>query len=185
MLLPSAILINPTSWLHAIKPFLDKYANELPSPHTLDSELVLWSQLWADKWDEHWKALKQQHLEATGSEHLSVTPSEEKVLKTGAVPNTIASTLMVTEPEIFPNIYYLLSILAVLPATTCEVERCFSSLRRLKTYLRSTMGEDRLTGLALMHIHQHITIENHIDEIVNDFATMHPRRMRLANIFED
>ena len=25
---------------------LENYANELPSPHTLDSELVLWSQLW-------------------------------------------------------------------------------------------------------------------------------------------
>ena len=41
------------------------------------------------------------------------------------------------------------------------------------------MGDGRLTGLALMHVHQHI------DEIVNDFATMHPRRMKLANIFED
>ena len=45
-----------------------------------------------------------------------------------------SSTLMVTEPVVFPNIYHLLSILAVIPATTCEVERCFSSLRRLKTY---------------------------------------------------
>lgn len=185
MLLPSAIIINPTSWLQAVKPFLDKYADELPSQHTLDSELVLWSQLWFDKWDEHWKALKQQHLEATGSEHFSVTPPEEKILKTGAVPNTVASTLMVTEPVIFPNIYHLLSILAVIPATTCEVERCFSSLRRLTTYIRSTMGDGRLTGLALMHVHQHIAVENHIDEIVNDFATMHPRRMKLANIFED
>ena len=86
---------------------------------------------------------------------------------------------LVTEPVIFPNIYHLLSILAVIPATTCEVEWCFSSLRRLKTYIRSTMGDGRLTGLALMHVHQHI------DEIVNDFATMHPRRMKLANIFED
>ena len=92
MLLPSAIIINPTSWLNAVKPFLDKYADELPSRHTLDSELVLWSQLWFDKWDKHWKALKQQHLEATGSEHFSVTPPEEKILKTGAVPNTDASS---------------------------------------------------------------------------------------------
>ena len=98
MLLPSAIIINPTSWLQAVKQFLDKYTDELPSQHTLDSELVLWSQLWFDKWDKHWKALKQQHF--------SVTPPEEKILKTGAVPNTVASTLMVTEPVIFPNIIF-------------------------------------------------------------------------------
>ena len=137
-----------------------------------------------DERDEHWKALKQQHLEATGSEHFSITPPGE-ILKTGAVPNTVASTLMVTEPVIFPNIYHLLSYLAVIPATTCEVEWCFPSLRRLKTCIRSTIGDGRLTGLALMHVHQHIAVENHIDEIVNDFATMHPHRMKLANIFED
>ena len=33
-----------------------------------------------------------------------------------------------------------------------------------------------------MHIHQHITIENYINAVAKDFATMHPCRMRLANI---
>ena len=32
------------------------------------------------------------------------------------------------------------SILAVIPATSCSAERSFSGLRRLKTYLRNTMG---------------------------------------------
>ena len=35
-----------------------------------------------------------------------------------------------------------------------------------------------------MHVHQHIAVENHIDEIVNDFTTMHPCRMKLANILK-
>ena len=42
-----------------------------------------------------------------------------------------------------------------LPITTATTERSFSALRRLKTYLRSTMKEDRLSGLALMDIHKH------------------------------
>ena len=36
-----------------------------------------------------------------------------------------------------------------------------------------------------MHIHQHITIENHINAVAKDFATMHPCQMRLANISDD
>jgi hypothetical protein len=50
----------------------------------------------------------------------------------------------------YPNIKRLLQILATLPVTTASSERTFSMLRRLKTWLRSTMGEERLTGLALL-----------------------------------
>ena len=32
------------------------------------------------------------------------------------------------------------------------LERSFSAMRRLKTYLRSTMGQDRFSDLALVHI---------------------------------
>ena len=45
-----------------------------------------------------------------------------------------------------------LKILAVIPATSCSAERSFSSLRRLKTYLRNSMGQERLSSLALLHI---------------------------------
>lgn len=54
----------------------------------------------------------------------------------------------------FPSIKMLLECLIALPCTTSSVERTFSSLRRIKTWLRSTMSEDRLNGLALMSIHR-------------------------------
>ena len=41
-----------------------------------------------------------------------------------------------------------------LPVTTSTTERSFLVLRRLKTYLRATMREDRLNGLALGHIYK-------------------------------
>ena len=62
----------------------------------------------------------------------------------------------------------------------CQQERSVSALRRLKTYTRSTMGMEMLTGLALMNIHRHVDID--IDQVI--FATKHPRRMKL-NILED
>ena len=43
--------------------------------------------------------------------------------------------------QFYPNIKELLHILCVIPVTTSTAERSFSTLRRVKTYLRSTMGE--------------------------------------------
>ena len=53
-------------------------------------------------------------------------------------------------------------------------------LRRLKTWLRSTMTYERLTGLALMHVHRHMNFN--IAEIIDNFALAYPRRMRLLNV---
>ena len=36
---------------------------------------------------------------------------------------------------------------------TCQAERSFSVLRRIKSHLRSTMTEEKLTGLTMMSIH--------------------------------
>ena len=51
-----------------------------------------------------------------------------------------------------PEFAKALKILAMIPATSCSAERSFSSLRRLKTYLRNSMGQERLSSLALLHI---------------------------------
>ena len=157
MLLPSSVVTEPT-WRSIIKPFLDLYIDDLPSRHTLDAELLLWSHHWKDKWDDHFRKLKEQHVVATGSE-LSLSPAELRKLKMGSVPCTIQSIIEQINPDLFPNTFCILTIIGVLPVTTCEIEQCVSSLRRLKTYLRSTMGQERLTGLALMHVHQHISVE--------------------------
>ena len=42
----------------------------------------------------------------------------------------------------------------VLPSTNAVSERTFSAMRRLKTYLRTTMKQDRLNHLLLLHVHK-------------------------------
>ena len=71
----------------------------------------------------------------------------------------------------------------ILPVTSAECERSFSTLERLKTYLRSTMTTERQSGLAMMNIDYGRAID--IDEIVNIFATQHPRRLLLTDILTD
>ena len=179
MLVPATLISDPNS-LTLVKQFIEHYEEDLPSPSTVDAELVLWHQLWTRKWEDHWKCLLEQQS-GTGTT-LSATERDLQKLKELAVPNTITSALQL-ETVIFPNIHRLLTILAVLPVTTCEVERTISSLRRLKTYVQSTMMEDRLTGLALMHIHSDLDVN--IDDIINTFAIAHPHRMKLSNILND
>eukprot|EP00112_Aurelia_sp_Birch-Aquarium-sp1_P020815 Seg5447.3 transcript_id=Seg5447.3/GoldUCD/mRNA.D3Y31 product="52 kDa repressor of the inhibitor of the protein kinase" protein_id=Seg5447.3/GoldUCD/D3Y31 len=65
------------------------------------------------------------------------------------MPDRISSTLLQTDPLSYPNIYAELKIIATVPITTSECERSISVLRRLKTYLRGTMKQDRMNGLAL------------------------------------
>ena len=48
----------------------------------------------------------------------------------------------------FPSISILLRIFATIPVITATGERSFSALKYVKSYLRSTMREDRLNGFG-------------------------------------
>ena len=58
--------------------------------------------------------------------------------------------------------------------SSCEAERSFSALRRIKSYLRSTMSSERFAGLALMHLHSDVDID--IDEVCEAFISKHNRK---------
>ena len=98
----------------------------------------------------------------------------------GAFPHTSADCLSYADETMYPNISCVLRIFCTLPVTTAECERSVSVLRRLKTYLRSSMGQERLSSLALLHINQSMTID--FDAVINSFSRKHPRRMILKDI---
>lgn len=83
-------------------------------------------------------------------------------------PKTVIQYLQFCDEDLFPNVNKLLKLLCILPVTTCTSERSFSSLRRLKTYLRSTVSEDRLNGLAMLSIHRSevLTPDDIIEELI-------------------
>ena len=56
------------------------------------------------------------------------------------------------DTTLFTNIPALLKILGTIPVTSCEAEQTFSALRQIKPFLRTTMTEERLSGLTLLHI---------------------------------
>lgn len=52
--------------------------------------------------------------------------------------------------DVFSEAFRLGKHISTLPSTTVSVERSFSVLRRVKSYLRSTMSEERLKWLMIM-----------------------------------
>ena len=93
----------------------------------------------------------------------------------GILPKNALATLDVCDADIFPLIKSMLHILATLPASVASAERSFSTLRRLKTWIRSRMGEERLVGLALLNIHRDIKVE--IDKVIDRFSKKFKRRL--------
>ena len=67
----------------------------------------------------------------------------------------------------------------VLPATDAPSERVFSSLKRIKTYLRNSMSQARLNHLMLMNIHKEETKQMSLAEVANEFASMNDRRIAI------
>ena len=53
----------------------------------------------------------------------------------------------------YPAVKQAIVIFVTLPATTCTAERSFSTLRRVKTWVRSTMGHERVSGLCMLSAH--------------------------------
>ncbi|XP_071701586.1 uncharacterized protein [Rutidosis leptorrhynchoides] len=78
--------------------------------------------------------------------------------------------------ENFPNARIAYRILLTIPVTVASAERSFSKLKLLKNYLRSTMSQQRLSGLAMMTIENEILESINCEEIIKQFATKNARR---------
>ena len=64
----------------------------------------------------------------------------------------------------------LIQILLTLPVSNASSERSFSCLRRVKTWLRSTMNQDRLNSIAIVGQNRHINITS--ESIVEEFSIL-------------
>ena len=83
--------------------------------------------------------------------------------------------------ELFPEVVKLVRLLMTLglPASSATAERIFSALRRLKTWLRSTMTQRRVNAAAVCHVHRErldLTDPNRVADI---FASLNSSRQRM------
>lgn len=82
---------------------------------------------------------------------------------------------MIESTSNFKAINSLLKIAELIPASNATAERSFSALRRVKSYLRNTMLQDRLNGIMLAHSNFDIQIDP--KRIFNAFVDLACRRI--------
>ncbi|XP_021375337.1 52 kDa repressor of the inhibitor of the protein kinase-like [Mizuhopecten yessoensis] len=138
--------ITKTEDVQKVVENLKFWEEDLPNPPTLRAEIKEWQRFWNTK----------MPMEPASSLNL-------------------VDCLDNADEDVFPNLNTLLRIGCILPVGSCEAERSFSCLRRLTTYLRNRMGENRLTGLALMNMNHDIDIG--LDKVCQAFIQRHIRKM--------
>ena len=84
------------------------------------------------------------------------------------------------EPECYGQVLALMKIALTLPLTSSSAERAFSKLKLIKSRLRSRMGQERLQSLMLMSVESDVLQELNVDNLVETFAGMAPRRLDLV-----
>ena len=90
-----------------------------------------------------------------------------------SVPEMLKLLIEKQTCHMIPELAKAIKIYSVIPATSCSSERSFSCLRRLKTYLRSTMKQDRLSSLALLNIEREFVnrvLKENMDDMIDTFG---------------
>ena len=78
--------------------------------------------------------------------------------------------------ESFPNVNTMLCIYLCIFVANCKGERSFSKLKLILNFLRNTMGQERLSSLALLSIENQLLRTLDFSDVINEFASIKARR---------
>ena len=81
--------------------------------------------------------------------------------------------------ELLSQVTKLVSLLLVMPATNAESERSFSAVRQIKSYLRSTMSQQQLNHLMVLHVHSVHTDRLNLVDVANEFIADNKHRRQV------
>lgn len=130
----------------------------------------------------------EKSLTANGTSDIdgNMLAEEMDTLKTFLAPEIMSQPLKVLSflhdmksAVDFPNFWTALRILLTIPVTVASGERSFSKLKLIKTYLRSTMSQERLNGLAILSIENEVASQLDYRKLIDDFASAKSRKIRL------
>ena len=93
-------------------------------------------------------------------------------------------SLTAAQKDLLSQVCILLKLVLIMPATNAASERSFSTLRRLKTYLRNTMTQERLNHLMLLHVHKDIMDKLDLKSIASEFIGDSQHRIKLFGSFD-
>jgi len=86
--------------------------------------------------------------------------------------------------SMFAEIHKLLTIYLTVPMTSATAERSFSTLRRVKDYTRTTMTQQRLNHVIIMHTHKQRTDDLNLVNVAESFISVSPTRITFFGHFK-
>jgi hypothetical protein len=123
-------------------------------------------------------ALKsKEHKDIDGTELFGELILIQDLLKKSMGPLDILKFLK--KRPFYPNAIIAYRILLTISVTVASAERSFSKLKLLKSYMRSTMTQERLNGLAMISIESDVFEDTDYEGVIKDFISRNRRRMLL------
>ena len=95
-------------------------------------------------------------------------------------PTELLSFIVSYGEDVFPNLRVALQILLTIAVSIASCERSFSKLKIILSYLRASMGQDRLSDLALMSVEKEVLEQIDFDDIINQFAAVKARKINFV-----
>ena len=77
----------------------------------------------------------------------------------------------------------VMKLILVLPETNASSECSFSAMRRIKSYLRSSMSQGRLNHLMLLSVHKDLIDKLNLVDVANEFVSASESRLRVFGSF--
>ena len=92
-------------------------------------------------------------------------------------------SLSVGQQDLLSQPCRVLQLVLVMPGTNANSEHSFSALHRLKSHLRSSMTQQRLNNLMILHVHKECTDSLNPVKIANEFVGEAEHRLTIFGKF--
>ena len=125
------------------------------------------AKAWKQKYESHLKERKE-------TVQKKQTNPEEKVKMSDpwiCLPNLLKVFSKNGLAEVYPRLYEVVRIIAILPVTVVSCERAHSKVKLVNNYLRASMASDRLQDLIRISIERDIAEKIELDTLMINFKT--------------
>ena len=121
--------------------------------------------------------IREDHIRRQREQWFGLARKQDQELTVQILIEAMTTSKDQVLPTILPDFANLLRIYLTLPSTSCEAERSFSVLRRLKNNLCTTMSQDRLNSVAILAVYKERVDNVDRDALMDEFIIRNDMRL--------
>ena len=141
-----------------------------------DAEIEVVCKFYHDDLDKHNLSAQLEHLPGHNKSNSTIRTAKELI--------DFFQNMKLGERQNLGEVEKLVKLLLVMPATNAVSERSFSAMKRVKSYLRSTMTNNRINHLMIMHVDKDKTDNIDMIQTAKSFIEKNDSRRKRFGHFE-